>query len=126
MECFANLMLFLRWMGLLQNNYSVTIVINCFIFGILVEFFITSFWYLLLESKSFETSSECAIYVLFTVLVIGWYSNSIWQREKYTCLFTELNALILKSKCYLLVEFQIATSIYRTLNQRDSLIVYFY
>lgn len=76
----------------------VCIIQKMVVFGIVGSYFITSFCYALISSRTFQEYVESSFFVSSSVMVFFWYSSFFWQSDDFARLFIDLDAIIEKRK----------------------------
>lgn len=103
MECFVKLKKLLRFVGVLpfvSNNHRqiLKILINCVFYALCLILFLSTFWFFSFESKTFNEFVECLYFLTSSLLLTSWYSVYLWQSEKYSQLFSNLEDIIHQSR----------------------------
>ena len=80
------------------KSKRIAIATRCGFLLIYITYFLTPACYFLFEAQTVREHSESLSFVLFTSLILGWYSGFLFQRENYEATIDELNTMIEKSK----------------------------
>lgn len=88
-----------QWKNSTRREKLIRTILAYFIFGIFVEYFVTTFWYMMIYANTFAEYAESMFFIECASLAISWHSMYLWQRREFSDLFEDLDAMIEKSKC---------------------------
>lgn len=102
MKTFETLRNHLNILGVLQTSTTrkrriARIAVTCFLFGLSIIYFVTSFWFYLFAAQTTIESIESLFSTVCAIRNIVWYTICLWYRNEYATLFADLDAIIDRS-----------------------------
>lgn len=93
----------MQWLGILprhanQSGKTIRLFLNFAIFGIFLEFFLTTLWYFAFTANTLIEHAESFYVVTFAAVLLTWYSIYLWHRDDFRALFLDLDKIILRSE----------------------------
>lgn len=103
MKYFEKLKVRLCQLGIFYWNYDskskkIVIATRCGFFIIFISFVLTTAYYLLFETQTHGEYSKTLLFLIGSVLIVLWYFGLIFQNERYTAIFDEVETIIETSK----------------------------
>lgn len=106
MNSFNLLQLQMQWLGVLprpMNQRTLQLFSIGVIYGIILEYFTTTFWYFAFEANTLSEYAESFYILSFGPVIFAWYSTYLWQSDDFHFLFHDLNAIVQKSKTNIII-----------------------
>lgn len=103
MKYFEKLKIRLCQLGIFYWDYDpkskkIAIATRCGFFVIFISFILTTAYYLLFEAQTPGEYSKSLLFLIGSVAIVLWYFGLIFQNERYTAIFDEVETIIEKSK----------------------------
>lgn len=86
-----------EWKNSTRREKMIRTFLAYLVFGLYVEYFVTTFWYMVLYAETFAEYAEIMFFVECALITIAWHSMYLLQRRKFSDLFEDLDTLIEKS-----------------------------